>query len=519
MRQQCVKLVKLFKQPLPGSLLIGICAGMLMFAVRSLFSAEVGADALYHSTHARIIATTGDWNIVRPWIVQHFFSTFPANPYVLAHTFLAILLIIFDNAAANVWVAFQVGSVVGIFFYIVKCNKISHPLYWTLIAFLSSSALLFRLSLARPFALGMGLFLLGIHFMATKHWRALFVLSTVYLLYYNFAIMLGAFAVLYVLVGFKKKDWSLSPITSVFGGFLAALIIHPHTLGYVNLIYIHAVKIPWLRFTGVPLMSGQEIMSQVPNQLIASFLLPLIALIVATIIFTKKKQASIMMQTLLIWCVSWLAITFFMPRAIEYWILPAWLLVALVIREAEFSWPRKYSEYKKVAQYGLTSLLVLVLCANVLQALVLITESGTNTEEQDLMNIALFLTEVSPKESNVYYPNWAIFPKLFAHNDHNHYLVGFDPVFQYEYSKEMYWLWHNISTQATLCSHAPPCGYVPTDQEVTLLFTRSFRTPYLVLPTEYADAIRERIETLPTARLLFQTPTHVLYEIEEQVDP
>jgi len=248
-------------------------------------------------------------------------------------------------------------------------------------------------------------------------------------------------------------------------------------------------------------------------------LLPTVVLGVAAMHMLKKKRYDLHIWTLLVWSLGWCIMTFFIPRAIEYWILPTWLLAALLIQQEKFSWPKQYQEYKRIAKGCAIALVVLYLFASSIQGLTLVTQSATNTKQQDLQTIALFLKDHSPAQSKVYYPNWAMFPKLFAHNDHNRYLVGFDPVFQYEYSKEMYWLWHNISTEATLCSHEPPCEQIPTDQELTLLFTRTFRTPYLVLPTEYADAIRERIEKLPTARLLFETPTHVLYEIEEQVDP
>ena len=513
------RIVKFFLHKRTQNVLVGVGAGIIMLAVRSLFSAQIGADALYHITHARYIAEAGDWSTVHPWIVHHFFSTFPANPYILAHSFLAILLALFGSHAANIWVAIQVGSVVGIFFYILRAHQIRYPFVWTIISFMSSSALLFRLSLARPFVLGVGLFLLGVHFIMTKRWRALIVLSGIYLLYYNFAIVLGAYAALSVSVEFiTKKKFNVYSILSVFGGFLIALLIHPHTLGYINVISIHAVTIPWLTVIGIPLLSGQEITAQVPSQIAAGFILSLVALCSLTGIALFKYKTRFLYWALLLWCLIWMILTFFMPRAIEYWILPTWLLAALMLKDTTLVWPSAYKYHQRLATYGVSALILLILFANTVQALSLISQSGNDSEEQNAATIAQTLTEISPVSSTVYYPNWALFPKLFAHNDHNTYLVGFDPVFQYIYSQDMYWLWHNISVSATLCTHRPPCSRLPTDEELTLLFTTTFDAPYLVLPTGYADKIRERIVDLPTAVLLKKTPTLLLYEIHQVVD-
>ena len=52
----------------------------------------------------------------------------------------------------------------------------------------------------------------------------------------------------------------------------------------------------------------------------------------------------------------------------------------------------------------------------------------------------------SPEGSIVIHSDWDDFPVLFYHNSHNYYIVGLDPTFMYEYDKDLYWKWVDLTT-------------------------------------------------------------------------
>ncbi|MBU1092182.1 hypothetical protein KJ836_00660, partial [Patescibacteria group bacterium] len=68
-----------------------------------------------------------------------------------------------------------------------------------------------------------------------------------------------------------------------------------------------------------------------------------------------------------------------------------------------------------------------------------------------------FLIENTPKNSNIFYPNWSMFPRMFYYNTHNRYTTAFDPVFLYNYNPEIYWIWFNITKYGAYCDQEWPC--------------------------------------------------------------
>ena len=52
----------------------------------------------------------------------------------------------------------------------------------------------------------------------------------------------------------------------------------------------------------------------------------------------------------------------------------------------------------------------------------------------------------TPRGSIVLHSDWDESPVLFYQNDWNYYIVGLDPTFMYEYNKDLYWKWVNITT-------------------------------------------------------------------------
>ena len=71
---------------------------------------------------------------------------------------------------------------------------------------------------------------------------------------------------------------------------------------------------------------------------------------------------------------------------------------------------------------------------------------SSGTPFAQFKGIGNWLKTNTPRGSIVLHSDWDESPVLFYQNDWNYYIVGLDPTFMYEYNKDLYWKWVNITT-------------------------------------------------------------------------
>ena len=113
---------------------------------------------------------------------------------------------------------------------------------------------------------------------------------------------------------------------------------------------------------------------------------------------------------------------------------------------------------------------------------------------------ARWLAQNSQPGDLVYQDNWALFPFLFHYNHKNHYMVGFDPYFFYQYDPQRYRTWilavEGRLSAAELRAHLDDLG------------------ARFVVATKLQPAFRERMAAVPGTSIGYQDEFTTVYRVD-----
>jgi hypothetical protein len=128
-------------------------------------------------------------------------------------------------------------------------------------------------------------------------------------------------------------------------------------------------------------------------------------------------------------------------------------------------------------------LLGIILIVNILLVTRQIITKTDTKELNQYQQTAEFIKENSTNRKLIFFTNWSYFPRLFYYNQKNRYITGFDPVFAYNYDKEKYWLWLNISDYALPCRQEKLCfkkGIKDYPQDIKSAF-KELQVEYIIV--------------------------------------
>lgn len=440
-------------------------------------------DPYYHAKHSLLMAESGDWTLVGPWLKFHFLSYAPTDPWWGFHVIQAVFIKFFGVfLGTKIWVSILAALVFAVFYFILADFKIKKLLFWTFLFFSSSLFLEFRLFLERPFLLALSILPLSFFFLARKKHFSLFFLSLFYALFYNLAPLVIFFAVFYLLVEFfLKKKLDLKPLIASAGGILGGIIIHPASFNYFNVIFIHFFRVIFLKFAGVDLGVGEEIQTQGFFYFLSANFLALIFYIVATVLFLaipqiRKGERAVVNWFLFLMSSLWFIITLFVPRGAEYWLPFGWLFIALIVNEfigtGEFNqlkiWIKNYINFK-ILSFFILSLVFILIINNFLQLGAVFYKHNLGAREKYFEDANIWIKSNTPAGSIIFYDNWSLWPIMFFYNDHNRYISGMDPTFLYEYDKNLFWTWRNISHEGIYCDKDDGCPSLSPPKKTALV--------------------------------------------------
>ena len=132
-----------------------------------------------------------------------------------------------------------------------------------------------------------------------------------------------------------------------------------------------------------------------------------------------------------------------------------------------------------------------------------------------------WLIKNTPKDSIVLHGCWSEFPILFYHNDHNYYIVGLDPTFMYEYDKNLFWEWKNITFGD------PPVNYdyakkkkklgdklVVPEYNLAEIIKDDFSASYVFLEKERNKELNKVLEKNKDFEMVYEDEEAVVYKIQ-----
>lgn len=461
-------------------------------SIKGFFSDD---DPYYHAKHSALMAESGNFALVRPWLRFHFFNYAPTDPWWGFHVIQALFIKFFNIIIGTKILASLLASLAfTVFYYILKKQNVFFPLFWTALYFSSSALFLGRLLLERPFLLALSVLPLAFYYASRKKYFYLFLLSLVYALFYNLAPLVIFLAVFYAAIEYLTiKQVDLKIIIAAAAGVTAGFLLHPYSLNYIFVAGVHFFQVIFLKFGGVNLSVGDEIQTPGFIYFIRANFLAIIFYLLAVIIFfgLKKMRWSAANYFLFAYSFFWFFITLILPRGVEYWLPLGWIFIALAFNDFYASY--EYGQIKdffarlfnlKVLSFFIISFMAVIIFCNYSLIYLNIHSQNQNQFPAAMAQANDWLKANTPAGSLIFYNNWGLWPLMFYYNDYNQYITGVDPTFLYEYDHKLFWLWNNISYYGLYCDRPETCLDASPRDNARLIKTaikEKFQADYILL--------------------------------------
>jgi len=488
-----------------------------------------GDDPYYHAKHASLIAQSGSLNLVKPWLEFHFFNYAPTDPWWGFHVGMALFVYLFGAVlGVKIFASFLAALIFLVFYLILGKLKIKYAAFWTFFLFVSSSIFSYRLLLERPHLLSMIVFPLAIYLLITNKNFWLFLLALVYALCYHLSPLILLLVGIYIFVdAYHKKQINLKPLIAASGGVLSGIIIHPQSLNYLYISYIHLGQVLFLRLAGVDLNIGGELqIIDFSNFLSGNFLIILLSLLAVPLFITFKKYSRNLIASdfLFLYSSLWFMVALIVPRAVEYWLPAAVLFAAVVFNDvaetAEYEQGKKFISARanlRIISFFLAGGLIVIIFNNLAGLYISLSSSRVDVTGENFKQANLWLKANSAPGSMIFYNNWGMWPMMFYYNDYNHYITGMDPTLLYEYDNRTYWLWHNLAGDGLACDQSTPCLNLSPAQQINLApdaIKNVFRSKYAVLVNNPPGNLVKALNSLHgKAKLVFKNTDLLIYEM------
>ncbi|MDO8592204.1 MAG: hypothetical protein Q7R92_00355 [bacterium] len=522
--------MKLFKNIFVKASLVFLFFFTLFLAAHLLNSGFISSDdPYYHAKHSALIAQSGNLALIKPWLEFHFLNFAPADYWWGFHLGMALFISLFGLfLGVKVFASFLAALVFLVFYLILNELRVKYPLIWVLFLFFSSIIFVFRLLLERPHILAIIAMPLVFLLLVKKKNFWLFILSLFYALGYVLAPLIILQVLIYSAVdAYANKRINLRPLIAAAGGILAGVIIHPNSLNYLYGMFTQNWLVLFLRFTGVNLGIGSEVrIVSFSSFLNGNFLVLLFYVLAAALFLSYKKIGkNSAVNNFLFLCSSfWLLATLLVPRGVEYWLPVTFIFAAVMFSDfsarAEFKQAKDWLADKinfKIIGFFLISVLALIIfynLGNVFYGLYYNKTGGLSASYQQAND---WLKANTEKDSVVFYNNFGMWPMMFFYNNHNHYIIGMDPTSTYEYNKQIYWLWRNISYDGLYCDQPKPClNLSPAKQigSVPDTIENVFHSEYVVAGNNPPGNLVKILNSLRgRVKLVFKNKDLLIYKI------
>lgn len=436
----------------------------LQFSTPNLF----GNDTFYHIKCADLIRSNG---VIKdfPWLK---FTILHDSQYVdhhfLFHLFLVPFLSLGLIIGPKIACALSASLIFILFFLLLDSQKIKAKFLWTTILLFGSYPFILRLNLIRAQNLSLIFLILGLFFIFKRKYLWLGIISFFYVWLFDGFILLPFLALLYFLI-----ERRLKPAATSLLGMTLGLIINPYFPKNIHFLLVHLGKVITSPVS-IP-KGGEWYPLEFSNVL--GFLIPFLLFVVAIVfIFISrivkkediKKERIQKIYFLGLASIVMFIATILSQRFIEYFIPLSILFSAFCLdyyfkqaKESKSLFYKKidnlfYLIHDKLTKEQFKLLLknkvfpiLLGLFVFVLTFFIFNVQKSTKTlvstsPYDKYKEASEWLIQNTEKGSIIFNINWDDFPQLFFWNDRNFYIVGLDPTFMYEYSKNLWKKYRNI---------------------------------------------------------------------------
>ena len=380
-----------------------------------------GHDGYYHLRMARLLPEFGAARQF-PWLQWTFFREHFVNHHLGFHAALFPFAWMSEKLTGDLVRGGQVFSMLAmgltavVLLALLRQRQVPHPLAWVLLLGAAPWHFWLRQGYVRAPVLGLPLLLLAVLFFLKNRPWPLAILAVVYLNTYFGAVLFVlvplSLAAGYVLCGNLSRPLVLLALAAALG-LLAGMVLNPYFPTNVEFLRVQLFGTG----LGAPADAGNEWRS-LDSWFLLNMCAPILGLLLVALFLRLRsgrplgpESVGLMILHLLLFALSIKA-----RRFLEYW--PAFALLHAADL-ANGCLPRR------LPAWALTAILALG-CSGPLLAR---SHSSPSYDFMPLREALDFLRRETPPGSTVMTDDWDLFPFCFYQDQHNHYLVGLDPVF------------------------------------------------------------------------------------------
>jgi hypothetical protein len=435
-----------------------------LFAYLQLDPTFADPDSFYHAKAALLLAEKGAITEF-PWLSA---TTLKYN--FVDHHFLYHLILIPFVKLFPPLVGLKVATIIFaslavlVIFWFLRQLKIKGAFWYTLFL-LTINPFIFRLNLAKAQQLVLVLVFIIIYFLFNRRYLGLIFISGIYVWFYGgwplILLLIVIYGVIHWFWAAKQQGWlalnlgrlkacgqNFLLFISAGLGILAGLFFNPYFPKNLNFYWQQSFKIAVLNYQHLIGVGGEWYPYQFSDLLLAAaplFLLFILALVIFIVSLEKQSMNS---WFFLILSFLFFALTLKSRRYVEYFVPLAVCFSALSLNASLNSIKAFFVKLSSRQAALLAPWIILLALSPVFyRDLKLIKDSYQTGFAFDRFSEPMeWLKQNSAPGEIVFHSDWDEFPILFYHNDQNYYLVGLDPTFMYEYDKDLYQRWVDITT-------------------------------------------------------------------------
>lgn len=413
------------------------------------YPVTIGIDNYYHIRHAWVYQTQGIFNSSFPWLENSVIGKLGSDIWYGFHLLLIPFTffkdLFFGIKLASLVVTF---SALTIIYFIFKKLNIRWPFLWTIFFFFSIPDVFFRMLMLRPHILTLVLSLITFYLLIEKKSGKLVFLTSAMASFIHIALLwlpLVVALVIFICQKIFEKRWEIKNNIYLFLGLIAGAILRPNVLSTLKIAYIQVIQLSLEKFNNSPLRFGSELRPGNDITIVLFEILPIslivIASIMSLIIYLKKekinlenKERTLLASLFVLYILFGVLFYAFARRTADIWVMFSVLFTAtsfsLILKNKEL-----YQKYKKI----ILIIFIIILSFFSVQTLKVVSGYIKDLPPQDMLKeSAIWLKENTAEKDIVFNTRWDSFSFLFFWNQHNHYINGMDPIFEYSNNKSLY---------------------------------------------------------------------------------
>ena len=497
------------------------------------------ADSLYHIRHAWLYKTHSLFFTDFPWTSASVIKTNASDLWYGFHLFLVPFSYASDLVLGiRLAGVFLTSLLLLITAYLARQYALRLPFLWPFFLFLIIPNVLFYFLMVRPHILSLALGLLLLSSLIRKSSLGIVSASAgitfFHASYFWFGPLIAtAWAAAEFIRGWQQHR-AIPPIVSVLRpavliviGTVGGIMARPNPLGTINGVYTQIIELVLVKMRGLPLTFGIELLPlHVDSLFTTSFLfLAMWGAALALWGFSSKQKHGARERKdgnneenaqLLLSSTVLLSVIFFLLTigiAIRFFI--GWVAFGTLFIAAVYTKHTQEKSFRQIVDAVLPVLFIFMLPFAIWRHG--LNDYYVGTPAYELRPAAGWLKQNTAEGDIVFHLHWDEFGQLFSHNQHNYYVGGMDPIFQFKYNPELYWKFHYLSIDevSDYTCRAFPCtreGLVDTYN----VLVNDFHARYVFVEKDRNPAFLAYLETDPRYTNVFEDRTTAVFSIQRE---